>query len=111
MVYWMNAIMLPTCMAPHPPDGSTQTIRTEMPFIISIMMGIMRAIMRLTNRWVQSDGCWPHQNVVLHAFGIESTDDKHPSQALTGYQIEPVHKLLNDFESGYRNKEQYQNQG
>ena len=53
MVYWINAIMSPTCIVPAsmlwPP---THTIRTEIPFMISIMAGIINVIARLTKRLV-----------------------------------------------------------
>ena len=51
MVYWMKAIMSPTCMAESaiwwPP---THTISRETPFITSIITGIIVAMARNTNR-------------------------------------------------------------
>ena len=52
IAYWINAIISPTCIAPSlilcPP---THTIRTVIPFITSIIVGIINVMARLTNKF------------------------------------------------------------
>ena len=54
MVYVMKASMSPTIRLPRSmPFAPNQTIRMLMPFMISIIMGIMIFITRLVNSWVR----------------------------------------------------------
>lgn len=54
MVYCMKAIRSPTCMLPaSTPWAPFHIISTVMPFIISIIIGIMVVMTRLTNRLVR----------------------------------------------------------
>ena len=49
----MKAIISPTCMVPRStPWAPAHTISTEMPFIISIITGIIMDMVRLVNSWV-----------------------------------------------------------
>ncbi len=53
MVYWINAIISPTCICPSLiPCAPVQMIRTETPFIMIIIKGIIKVMARLTNRFV-----------------------------------------------------------
>jgi len=53
IVYWINAIISPTCICPSLiPFAPDHMIKTEIPFIISIMIGIINVIARFTNRFV-----------------------------------------------------------
>ena len=53
IVYWMKAIMSPTCMLPASMlPAPTHRISTHTPFMASIIMGIMPPMSRPTNSWV-----------------------------------------------------------
>ena len=53
MVYCKNAIMSPTCICPaSTPFAPNQTMAMEITFIISIIVGIMQVMTRLTKRLV-----------------------------------------------------------
>ena len=53
IVYWINAIISPTCIFPLSiPCAPFQTIRIVIPFMTSIMTGIINVIARFTNRFV-----------------------------------------------------------
>ena len=53
IVYWINAIISPTCICPSLiPCAPLHTISTEIPFIMSIIVGIINVIALFTNRFV-----------------------------------------------------------
>ena len=53
IVYWINAIISPTCICPpSTPWAPTHTIRILIPFIINIIAGIIKVMARLTKRFV-----------------------------------------------------------
>ena len=53
IVYWIKAIISPTCISPLSiPWAPFHIISTEMPFITSIMTGIINVMARFTKRFV-----------------------------------------------------------
>ena len=71
IVYWINAIISPTCIAPsltlYPP---IHTIRTVIQFIISIMVGIINVMARLTNKFVFVRFLFASSNLFSSCFSV-----------------------------------------
>lgn len=65
IVYWINAIISPTCICPSLiPCAPVHTIRTDTPFMTNIITGIINVIARLTKD-SSSSVCSSHHQISL----------------------------------------------
>ena len=71
IVYWINAIISPTCICPSLiPCAPVHTIRTDTPFITSIIVGIINVMARLTNRFVFVSVRFASSNLFSSCFSV-----------------------------------------
>ena len=71
IVYWINAIIFPTCIVPLSiPCAPTHTINNEIPFIININVGIIKLIALLTKRLVFVKSIFALSNLFSSFFSV-----------------------------------------
>ena len=71
IVYWINAIISPTCICPSLiPCAPVHTIRTDTPFMTNIITGIIKVIARLTKRFVFVSVRFASSNLSSSCFSV-----------------------------------------
>ena len=71
IVYWINAIIFPTCIVPLSiPFAPTHTINNDIPFIININVGIIKLIALFTNKLVFVNSIFAVSNLFSSFFSV-----------------------------------------